>query len=91
MKMFQPMNQKILVKQDEVQEITAGGIYLAGGAEKKEPVFTVVRVSEDCEKITSKQIGLRVTIGKFTGHKFDIDGIVYMLAHENDVLGYFEE
>lgn len=91
MKKFKPTNRRLIVLPQEKKETSEGGIFLPEDVRKAEPIFTIVEVADDCQHFTEKQIGLKVILGKFTGHKFDIDGKDHILINEGDILGYYTE
>jgi len=89
MKLFKPALRKILVLPKEKEEVSKGGIFLPEDVRSAEPIFTIVEVAEDCHFFTTEQIGLQVVLGKFTGHKFNINDVDHILINETDILGYY--
>ena len=92
-----PLDDRVLVKQSEAEEKTAGGIVLPDTAKEKPQRGTVVAVgagklldSGSRSKMTLKK-GDEVFYGKYSGTEIKIDGDEYVILKETDVLAVIEK
>lgn len=101
---IKPLDLRVLVKPDEVETKTKGGIILpeAAADQKKYAMqkATLVAVGENAwEEAASRSIafvrpqpGDRVLIGKYAGTRITgLDGEEYVLANDEDIIGRLEE
>ena len=75
---LKPLGDRIVVKQDEAQETTAGGLYIA--AESKEKHLTM-----------PVKVGDRVLYGKYGGTEVDVDGEKVLILRADDIYAAFTE
>jgi chaperonin GroES len=92
-----PLNNFILVRVADAQEVTDGGILLTGKAKIRKTLGTVVscgpgRVHHDSGVAFPMpvQAGSGVVYGKYDGTEIDIDGIPHTLIRDDDILVRFE-
>jgi len=90
---IQPLHDRVVVKPNEAEETTKGGIYLPDTAKEKPIEGKVVaigegRVSDDGKvtKLTVK-VGDSVLYGKYSGTEVKIDGEDYLIMRESDIYG----
>lgn len=89
---LQPLADRILVKVEEAEEQTAGGIILPDAAKDKSVVGEVVQVgcgrrSEDGTlQPIDVQVGDKVLYSKYAGTEIKLNGADYMLLREQDIL-----
>ncbi|HLW22142.1 MAG TPA: co-chaperone GroES, partial [Sphaerochaetaceae bacterium] len=69
---IRPMGDRVLVKMEEIQEKTAGGIFIPQTAQEKTQIADVVAVGDD-ETITVKK-GDKVMYDKYAGTSVKADG-----------------
>ena len=81
--MFKPLNQRVLIRPDAAEEVTASGIILAGKKEK--PATGEIIVGCD---IAPK--GSKVLFSKFAYDEVTLDKTLYYLVAETSLLGIFE-
>ena len=81
---IKPMGDRVLVKMEEIQEKTAGGIFIPQTAQEKTQIADVVAVGSD-ESITVKK-GDRVMYDKYAGTSVKADGVEYLILHMSDIL-----
>ena len=81
---IKPMGDRVLVKMEEIQEKTAGGIFIPQTAQEKTQIADVVAVGSD-ESITVKK-GDRVMYDKYAGTSVKADGVEYLILHMPDIL-----
>ena len=93
----QPLDDRVLVKQSEAEERTAGGIVLPDTAKEKPQRGKVISAgpgklldSGKRAKMSLKK-GDNVFYGKYSGTEVKIDGEEYVILHESDVLAIIEK
>jgi chaperonin GroES len=92
-----PLDDRVLVKQSEAEERTAGGIVLPDTAKEKPQKGVVIAVgvgklldSGVRSKMSLKK-GDEVFYGKYSGTEIKIDGEEYVILKESDVLAVIEK
>jgi len=83
---IQPLGQRVLVKRIEVEEKTAGGIYLPDNAKEKPQEAKVVSLGTGGKDDTVKA-GDTVLISKYGGTEVKVDGEEHLIISESDILG----
>ena len=92
-----PLDDRVLVKQNEAEEKTAGGIVLPDTAKEKPQRGTVVAVGPGKLLDSGKrgEMGLKkgdeIFYGKYSGTEIKIDGDEYVILRETDVLAIIEK
>ena len=92
-----PLYDRILVKQCEAEEVTAGGIVLPDAAQEKPQRGTVVATGPGKMLDSGKrgEMGLskgdEVFYGKYAGTEVKVDGVDYVILRESDVLAVIEK
>jgi len=94
---IKPLDDRVLVKPDEEEEKTAGGILLPDTAKEKPITGRVIAVGpgklgEDGERreMTVK-VNDRVVFGRYAGTEVTIDGVEHRILREDEVLARLEE
>ena len=94
---IKPLDDRILVKQCEAEEVTAGGIVLPDSAQEKPQRGKVVATgpgklldSGERGQMCVKK-GDEVFYGKYAGSEVEIDKEKYVILRENDVLAIVEK
>lgn len=88
---LKPLGDRVIVKQDEAEETTAGGLLLSSGSKEKPTTGVVLavgdgRVTEDGETIpVPVKVGDRVLYGKYGGTEIDVDGETVMILRSDDL------
>ncbi len=92
-----PMDDRVLIKQSEAEEVTAGGIVLPDTAKEK-PQRGVVQAVGPGKLLDSGKrgqmelkVGDKVYYGKYAGTEVEIGGDKYMICRESDVLAVVEK
>lgn len=92
-----PMNDRILVKRDEEEERSIGGIVIPDTAKEKPVRGTVVAVGKG-KRLKSGQIqaltvkvGDKLYFGKYSGTEIKLDGKEYLIMREDDVLALIKD
>jgi chaperonin GroES len=92
-----PLNDRILVKRLEEEEMTKGGIIIPDSAKEKPAEGEVIAVGKG--KINDKgdrikmdvKIGDRVLFSKYGGTDVKIDGVDHLIMREDDILAIVEK
>jgi chaperonin GroES len=93
---LQPLGDRVVVKRDESEEITAGGIVLPDSAKDKPARGKVVsvgdgRLLEDGTRAPFQvKAGDRVLFSSYAGDEFKIDDQELVLMREEDILAIIE-
>ena len=85
---IKPLGDRVLVKLEEVEEKTAGGIFIPQTAQEKTQSGLVVAVGED-EVIQVKE-GQKVMYDKYAGTQVSVDNVDHLLIRYSDVLAIIE-
>lgn len=93
---LRPLQDRIIVKRLEEENVTAGGIYIPDTAKEKPQRGEVVavgkgKVTEDGKVLPMDvKAGDKVLFGKYAGTEIKIDGQDYLIMREDDILGVIE-
>ncbi|MHC4206652.1 MAG: co-chaperone GroES [Planctomycetota bacterium] len=94
---LKPLDDRIVIKQSEAEEKTAGGIILPDAAQEKPQIGKVIAVGPgkllDDGKRAKMSVKKKdeVIYGKYTGSDVEYDGDKYVILRESDVLGIVEK
>jgi chaperonin GroES len=91
-----PLNDRILVKRLEEEEMTKGGIIIPDSAKEKPAEGEVIAVGKG--KINDKgdrikmdvKVGDRVLFSKYGGTDVKLDGVDHLIMREDDILAIVE-
>ena len=94
---LKPVGDRIVVKQDEAQETTAGGLYIAAESKEKPQTGVVLAVGEG--KVNNEghhlpmpvKEGDRVLYGIYGGTEVDVDGEKVMILRAAAIYAVFAE
>lgn len=92
-----PLDDRIVVKPQEAEEKTAGGIVLPDTAREKPMMGKVIAVGEGKLLDNGKRAEMTVKkndivlYGKYAGTDLKIDGEEYKILRESEVLGIVEK
>lgn len=92
-----PLEDRIVVKPQDAEEKTAGGILLPDAAREKPLMGKVIAVGEgkklDSGKVAAMSVKKNdvVLYGKYSGSDVQIDGEDYKILRESEVLGIVEK
>lgn len=93
---LRPLDDRIVIKQSEAEEKTAGGIILPDAAKEKPQIGTVVAIGPGklLDDGTRAKMSVKdkdeVIYAKYIGSDVEIDGEKYVILRESDVLGIVE-
>jgi chaperonin GroES len=94
---LKPLDDRVVVKQSEAEEKTAGGIILPDTAKEKPQVGKIIATGPGKLLDNGKRSKMsvkkndRVIYGKYMGNDVEIDGEKYVLIRESDILGVVEK
>ena len=91
-----PLNDRILVKRLEEEEMTKGGIIIPDSAKEKPAEGEVIAVGKG--KVNDKgdrvkmdvKVGDRVLFSKYGGTDVKLDGVDHLIMREDDILAIVE-
>ena len=89
---IKPLNDKILVKRLEAEDVTKGGIVLPDAAKEKPKEGTVLalgdgKLLDDGQRaLFQVKVGDRILFTSYAGTDIKIDGDEYMILSEDDIL-----
>jgi len=93
---IRPLDDRILVKQSEAEEKTAGGIFLPDTAKEKPQRGKVIATGPGKMLKNGQRGGMEVKkgdvvfYGKYAGTEVEVDGEKLVIIRENDILGIVE-
>ena len=89
---LKPLNDRVLVKRIEVEEKTAGGIYIPDSAKEKPSKGEIVAAGPGKLDDAGKRIEMAVKNGdsvlfaKYAGMEITIEGVEHLVMREEDIL-----
>ncbi|RDB64664.1 co-chaperone GroES [Gordonibacter sp. 28C] len=92
---LKPLGDRVIIKQDEAEETTASGLYLATEAKEKPQTGTVLAVGEGKMDKDGKFLpmpvkeGDKVLYGKYGGTEVTVDGEDVMILRADDLYAVF--
>ncbi|GMV98843.1 MAG: 10 kDa chaperonin [Phycisphaerae bacterium] len=94
---LRPLDDRVVVKQGEAEERTAGGIVLPDTAKEKPQRGSVVAVGpgklldSGNRGALSVKVGDEVFYAKYAGSDVEVNGDKYVILRESDVLAVIEK
>ena len=88
---LKPMNDNVLLKQNDANETTVGGIILATATKEKPAIYTVVAVGpgKKDEPMIVKT-GDKVVVSKHVGTDVTLDKVEYKFVKQDEILAIVE-
>jgi len=92
-----PLDDRVVIKQSEAEEKSAGGIILPDAAKEKPQRGKIIAVGPGKILDNGKRGEMNVKKGdeviyaKYIGNEVEIDGEEYVILHEGDILGVIEK
>ena len=93
---MKPLHDRVVVRQSDEEDVTEGGIVLAGTAKEKPLQGEVVAVGEGTlqkdgtVKALSVKAGDRVVFGKQSGTTIEVDGEKVLVMTESEIFGILD-
>ena len=92
---LRPLADRVVLKQNEAEERTSSGIFLAASAQEKPEIYQVVEVGpgglvdgNQVEMIVKP--GQNVLVGKYSGSKIKLEDVEYTIVRQSDILAVIE-
>ena len=90
-----PLGDRVVIKNQEMNEVSKGGIILAGAAKEKPQMAVVVAVGpggnvDGKEIVMNVKEGQKVIYSKYAGHEVKLDGEEYVIVRQSDILAIVE-
>ena len=92
---LKPLADRVVLKREEAEEKTKGGIILTSAAQEKPEIYEVVvagpgGVVDGNEVKMEVNAGDKVIVGKYTGTTVKLDGEEYTIIRQADILAIVE-
>ena len=92
---LKPLADRVVLKQNEAEERTSSGIFLAASAQEKPEIYEVVEVGPggvvDGNEVTMiVAAGQKVLVGKYSGTKVKLGDQEYTIVRQSDILAVIE-
>ena len=93
---LRPLQDRVIVKQQEAEQKTKSGIFLPDAAKEKPTTGKVIAVGPGKLDDNGKPMELPVRVGdtvyygKWSGTEVEVDGTKYVILRETDLLGVLE-
>ena len=90
-----PLGDRVVIKNQEMNEVSKGGIILAGAAKEKPQMADVIAVGPggnvDGKELTMHvKEGQKVIYSKYAGNEVKLDGEEYVIVRQSDILAVVE-
>ena len=90
-----PLGDRVVIKNQEMNEVSKGGIILAGAAKEKPQMAELIAVGPggnvDGKEITMHvKEGQKVIYSKYAGNEVKLDGEEYVIVRQSDILAVVE-
>ena len=86
---IKPLGDRVLVRNEESEEKTAGGIFIPQTAQEKTQTGIVVEVGDDKDVIKVKK-GDKIMFDKYAGTTVSIEGVDHLIMKMDDILVVIE-
>jgi chaperonin GroES len=93
---LRPLDDRVVIKQSEAEEKTAGGIFLPDAAKEKPQIGKIIAIGPgkllDDGKRSKMSVKKndKVIYGKYIANEVEIDGDKYVVLRESELLGIVE-
>jgi chaperonin GroES len=93
---LKPLADRVVVRQNDAEEVTKTGIVLPDSAKEKPTKGKVISVGPGKQDDKGKRhevacrVGDTVVYGKYSGTEVELDGTKYVILRESDILGVLE-
>ncbi len=94
---LKPLEDRVVIKPQEAEAVTAGGIHLPESAKEKPLMGKVVAVGNgkllDSGALGEMSVkkGDVVLYGKYGGSEVEVDGVEYKIIRESELLGIVQK
>lgn len=88
---IKPLGARVLIKKEEPEEKTEGGIILTRAEKKEQPVAEVLAVGPGTEDEPMEvKVGDKIIFAQYSGTDIDYKGTTYSLINQADVLAVLD-
>lgn len=92
---LKPLFDKVVIRQEEMKDVTPSGIILTGSAKEKPTMATVIAVGPggivDGKDIKMQvKVGDKVLFSKYAGSEFKLDEQTVIIIRQSDILAIVE-
>ena len=93
---LRPLHDRVIVKREEEEKTTAGGIVLPGSAAEKPSQGKVIavgegKIRENGEKSPMNvKVGDKILFGKYSGSEVKVDGEELIIMREDEIFAVIE-
>ena len=92
---IKPLADRVVIKMEEAEETTKGGIILAGNAKEKPQIAKILAVGpggnvDGKEIVMTVKVGDKVLTSKYSGTEVKCDGEEYIIVKQSDILAIVE-
>ena len=94
---LRPLDDRVVIKQSEAEDKTAGGIILPDAAKEKPQIGKIISVGPGKVLENGKRAKMsvkkndEVIYSKYIGNEIEIDREKYVVLRESDILGIIEK
>ncbi len=90
-----PLADRVILKMEEPEETTKGGIILTGAAKEKPTVAEVISVGpggvvDGKDVVMTVKVGDKVITDKYAGTKVTLEDVEYVVVRQHDILAIVE-
>lgn len=86
-----PLADRVLVEPKEAETKTASGLFIPDTAKEKPQAGTVVAVGPGKkDEPMELKVGDKVLYGKYAGTELNVDGKIYIIMRQSDVMAVVE-
>lgn len=96
MERTRPLHDRVIVKREQAEERTPGGLIIPDGA-KERPVYGVIEavgpgkcLPDGTLQAMSVRVGDRIIFGKYSGTEIKLGGEEYLILREDEILAVSE-
>lgn len=88
---IRPLGDRVVIKRVETEEVTKGGIVLAGTAKEKPQEAVVVAAGPGTSEVKMEvKVGDKVLFSKYAGTEVKVDGQEYIILKQDEILAVLE-
>lgn len=88
---IRPLGDRVVIKRVETEEITKGGIVLAGTAKEKPQEAIVIAVGPGTSEVKMEvKVDDKVIFSKYSGTEVKVDGQEYIVLKQDEILAVLE-
>ena len=94
---LRPLHDRVIVKREDEEKTTAGGIVLPNSATEKPSQGPVIAVgdgkilNDGSKSAMNVKAGDKILFGKYSGSEVKIDGVEYIIMREDEIFAVIEK